>query len=153
MKKSLFLVPLLLLAACQSGVGRAASLAVSGVPPTVPAGLDSIEAEYDRLTAYEMHDITSGTAVTPEGIIAKTGIQTDRQARIDATKSIFSSIRQYIGVDKGADPTLTQTQAAATKTSIINSLIQAINQAKLEQAAQKTSNTPPANTAPAGTSK
>lgn len=138
MKKFLLPLMLLVLCACSTGIGRASSLAFTGVPPTVPMALDSIEAEYARLAAYEMGDITAGNVtdeagnVVPEAVIKQELMRADRQARIDAIHSLLGDLRTWIGVEKGANPTATQDAAAKTRTEMLKLVIDKLDQEKLK---------------------
>lgn len=144
MKRFMFLaVAALALCACSTGIGRATSLAVSGVPPTVPNAIDSIEAEYARLAAYEMADIDAGVVtdgdgnVVPEAVIKQEMMRADRQARIDAVKSLIESLRDWAGVEKGADPNATQEAAAKTRTEMMKLIMDRLSQAKTNAKAAK----------------
>lgn len=139
MKRFMFLVmAVIALCACSTGVGRAASLAVSGVPPTVPNAIDAIESEYQRLAAYEMADVTAGNVtdadgnVVPEAVIKQEMMRADRQARIDAIATMFEALRDWSGVEKGADPNATQDAAAKTRTEMMKLIMDRLSQAKLE---------------------
>jgi len=138
MKKFLTLFLVLALCACSTGVGRATSLAFTGVPETVPMALDSIEAEYGRLSAYEMADIVAGNVtdeagnVVPEAVIKQELLRADRQARIDAVQSLINDLRTWIGVEKGADPMATQDAAAKTRTEMLKLVIDKLENAQLK---------------------
>ncbi len=126
----------LALGGCATGIGRAASLAVSGVPPTVAAALDSMEAEYDLRAAYEMQDIVGGIATTPEGILLQAQMQTRLQSRMDDEHAGFVFVRQYIGVEKGAVPTASADAAEKKRTEILDAVLARIERAKLVEAAK-----------------
>lgn len=145
MKKfaALFAV-VVLLCACASGIGRAASLAVSGVPPTVPASLDSLEVEYLRLASQEIEDIKAGNVVdpatgevVPEAVVAQEMMLQDRQARIAATQSLFGDLRTWIGVEKGKAPGATQEEAAKTRAALLKAALDRIATIRTETKAKK----------------
>lgn len=108
----LVLVLGLTLMACSTGIGRAASLAVSGVPPEVPAALDGIEDDYRLRASYVMADIVGSDPQTEAGKIAKESAKADMQARVDAVTGLIEDVRTYLGVSKGS-PNATRAAAQA----------------------------------------
>jgi hypothetical protein len=136
-------------AACTTGIGRAASLAVSGVPPTIPQSIDSIEAEYDRLANQELADITAGRVtdgdgnVVPDAIIKQGILKAEREARRDATHQLFVALRMWAGLEKGALPTATQEEAAKMRAALLQSIMDRLNQERLVQKANRADNPPP----------
>lgn len=120
------------LTSCSTGIGRATSLAVSGVPPEIPAAIDSIEAEYNRVSTLELTDINAGKADTVEGQIRKQVLVSDREARIEATNKMLIALRTWIGIEKGKLPSATQDEASKTRTALLDALLKKIEDAKLK---------------------
>lgn len=142
MRKVVLLPLFLVLCACASGIGRAASLAVSGVPPTVAQSIDSLEKEYDRLSGMEMAGVTKNKATKPDRIVLQQAAIADRQGRIDATHKLFADLRQYVGVEKGAAPEATQDAAAKQRAELLNGLLDKFKQADIEEKAAKVADDP-----------
>jgi hypothetical protein len=146
MKRLLFLLPVLLfLAACQTGIVREVKQAFTGVPPEIPTALDSIEVEYDRLSASELADIDAGNvvddsgAVVPDAVIKKQLLHADRQQRIDSVHALFDSLRTYLAVEKGAAPGASTEAAAKMRSDLAASIMKELDAARTKAAAKKTS--------------
>ena len=94
-------VATLLLAGCQTGIGRAASYAFKGVPDAVPASLDSIEQSYLADSQNILDDIAAGKAETDIGKARKAAIL---QKRVETQKAVMEQIRylrEYVGASSG----------------------------------------------------
>lgn len=133
----------LALVSCTSGVGRAASLAVSGIPPTVPMGVDSIEVEYLRLAKQEIEDIKAGNVqdadgkVVPDALLRQAMMLEDRQARIVETQKLFAELRTWMGIEKGAAPGATQEEAAKNRAAMIQAILDRMNKIQVDTKAKK----------------
>lgn len=143
--KRLFLLPILLaLAACQSGIVREVKQAFTGVPPEISTGFDSLEAEYDRLSASELADIKAGVVVdeatgevVPDAVIKQQMLIADREARIEAVHELFASLRLYVGVEKGEVPGASTEKAAKMRAELAASIMAQLEAARTKAAATK----------------